>query len=138
MRALLILGLSFLAVACSAPSGSPDAGGPPRIATIPGRVDFGVDAGTPVNIGESANATLTLYNSGGQVLTMSAVTITGDPAFTAARPPTMSLDAGARTDVIVTFSPMEARVHTGRVNITSNAQNGATVAITVLGLGKTP
>ena len=127
-------------VACGGPTnnGGQDAGTGPRIATIPARIDFGIDAGTAVKVGLAGTATLTIKNSGSGVLTMTSVTLSGDPEFTATRPAAMSLDAGEGTDVTVTFSPMDVRNYSGRITIQSNAKNVPTAGITVQGKGEAP
>lgn len=142
MRALAILTLSALALACSPGSGGSDGGGGsgPRLATYPARVDFGVDAGTPVDIGSIGTQTLTIKNIGSGTLELSSVTYQGDPELTATRPASMSLGPDAGTDVTITFSPMDARAYSGRIVINSNARNisTGTAAISVTGLGKQP
>jgi hypothetical protein len=138
VRTLLWLTAAASSLACGGPTAGPDAGSGPRIATFPARVDFGIDAGTPVTVGGQDTATLTLSNTGSGVLVMSAINLSGDPEFTATRPATMSLDAGEKTDVTITFAPMVVKTYSARVTITSNARNGATVGIPVQGLGKAP
>jgi hypothetical protein len=134
---LLTAVLGFLA--CGGPTGGPDGGGSgPRIATFPARVDFGVDAGTPVDVGLVGTMTLTIKNSGSGTLTLTSVNLSGDPEFTATRPASMDIAADAGTDITITFSPMDVRNYGGRVTIQSNAKNVPTAGITVMGLGKQP
>jgi hypothetical protein len=139
VRAIAFLTVGVL-VACGGTNNNTgqDAGTGPRIATIPARIDFGVDAGTPVKVGLAGSQTLTIKNSGSGVLTMSSVTLSGDPEFTATRPASMALDAGEGTDITITFSPMDVRTYSGRITITSNAKNVPTAGISVSGRGEAP
>jgi large repetitive protein len=140
VRELGLLTTGLLFVACGGPSGGQDAGSGsgPRIATFPARVDFGVDAGSPVDVGLVGTATLTIKNSGSGTLTLSSVTLSGDPEFTATRPSSMDIAADAGSDITITFSPMDVRQYSGRITIQSNAKNVPTAGITVMGLGKQP
>lgn len=142
MRTLAVLTLSALSLACGPGTGGNDggSGNNPRLATYPARVDFGLDAGTPVDIASVGTQTLTLKNIGTGTLELTSVTYQGDPEFTATRPAAMSLGPDAGTDLTITFSPMDARAYSGRIIINSNAKNIATgtAAITVMGLGKQP
>lgn len=140
MRAIAFLTAGLLVIACGPGTGGNDggSGSGPRIATFPARVDFGVDAGTPVDIGLVATATLTIKNSGSGTLTLTSVTLSGDPEFTATRPTSMDIAADAGSDVTITFSPMNVGQFSGRITIQSNAKNVPTAGITVMGVGKQP
>jgi hypothetical protein len=69
---------------------------------------------------------------------MTSDSYTGDPEITATRPANLSLEAGDKADVTITFSPMDVKAFSGRITISSNAKNAPTAAITVQGLGKQP
>jgi hypothetical protein len=139
VRALAFLTAAAFLIACGGPAGGNDGGsGGPKIGTLPNKIDFGFDAGTAVAVGLVGTQDLVISNTGGGTLTLNTVTLTGDPEFTATRPSTMSLGAGEKVTVTVTFSPTDVKTYSGQVAISSNATNVPSAGVQVRGVGKAP
>jgi hypothetical protein len=76
-----------------------------------------------VAVGQSATQTVTLTNSGTQMLTVSAISVKGT-GFTASGPAMpISLNAGQSASVSAFFKPTVDSQETGTITITSNAPN---------------
>jgi hypothetical protein len=76
-----------------------------------------------VAVGQSATQTVTLTNSGTEMLTVSAISVTGT-GFTASGPKLpVSLSAGQSASVSAAFKPTVDSQETGTITITSNAPN---------------
>ncbi|MEI9978511.1 MAG: Ig-like domain repeat protein [Edaphobacter sp.] len=80
-----------------------------------------------VNFGETANQTVTIANTGGSPITISAISVMGgfsqQPSGSADCAAQMTLNAGVSCAVEVQFAPALSGAITGAVNIASNATN---------------
>lgn len=107
--------LPWLASACH-PLGSlpyEDTGGPSngaeRIALTPARIEFPL---VSVNVQGAAEATFTIYNLGGDTITVSGQDeVIGSEIFTVEAGPLLSIEAGARQDLTVRFAPTTEGVY---------------------------
>lgn len=87
----------------------------PSIVVDPEAVDFGV-----LELGEEASAVITITNIGDATLTLGALDIVGSDAFTLTATGTAStLEPGASTETLVTFSPMDA-IDAGALRVLSD------------------
>jgi hypothetical protein len=95
----------------------------------PSSVSFGT-----LGVGQSATQTVTLTNSGTEMLTVSAISVTGT-GFTASGPKLpVSLSAGQSASVSAVFKPTVDNQETGTITIASNALNSpALVALSGTG-----
>ncbi|MGH9935369.1 MAG: choice-of-anchor D domain-containing protein, partial [Blastocatellia bacterium] len=90
----------------------------PIMAVLPATRHFG-----HVMIGESAEATLTISNTGNAPLTVNSIT-SDNPRFTVASPMTpLTVAVGATTPVTVRFTPASESAQTGRLSFISNDPN---------------
>ena len=99
---------------------------PTRIIGIMGNLSFG-----PVNVGSTAQKTITLRNTGISPLTISGITL---PAgFSGNWSGTIA--PGGTQDVNVTFTPTAAQTYNGTVTIASNSTSGTnTIACSGIGI----
>jgi len=86
---------------------------PPQISVTPTSLNFG-----SVGVGDSADQTFTVQNTGGGTLTGSAGTTA---PFSVVSGSPFSIDAGASNFVVVRFSPTATGTFTRNVTFTSNA-----------------
>lgn len=97
----------------------------------PSAVSFG-----NVAVGQSATKTVTLTNTGSDVLTVSGISVAGT-GFTASGPHLpLSLSAGQSASISAVFKPTAGNAHTGTITITSNA-DGSPSLIALSGTGTT-
>ena len=92
-----------------------------------------------VNLGQSADLSLTLSNTGGADLTVNAIT-SSDPRFSAvfAGSPSgtpFTLDAGAELTLAVRFQPSSAGMHNATLSVSSNDTASPFVNISLSGEG---
>lgn len=75
-----------------------------------------------VIINNSASQSFTVYNSGGGVLNISSIEISGSPFFSVQNPPALpiALGSGQSTTFSVQYLPSQASAHSGSVNITDD------------------
>ena len=115
-------------------SGTGAAAAAPNVAVSPGSVAF---ADTPV--GGSTAATVTVANDGDAELSVSGVSLDGDPSFSA---PTaaFTLAPGASRGLAVTFAPTAPGAQTATLTVTSDDADrpSFTVALSGAGTGGTP
>src|SRR5580704_7042600 len=97
----------------------------------PSSVSFG-----NVAMGQSATKTVTLTNSGTEVLSVSGISVAGT-GFTASGPHLpISLAAGQSTSISAVFKPTAGNADTGTITITSNA-TGSPSLVALSGTGTT-
>ncbi len=97
----------------------------------PGTVSFG-----NVAIGQSTTKTVTLTNTGIDVLTVSGISVAGS-GFTASGPHLpLSLSAGQSASISAVFKPTAGSAGTGTITITSNA-DGSPSLVALRGSGAT-
>jgi hypothetical protein len=97
----------------------------------PSSVSFGT-----MGVGQSATQTVTLTNSGTDMLTVSAISVKGT-GFTASGPKLpISLGAGQTASVSAVFKPTVDSQETGTISIASNAPNSPTL-VALSGTGTT-
>jgi hypothetical protein len=108
----------------------------PHLCTDRTALVFGQEFGASIVVGASASETLELRNGGKQTLAISAVVVTGDPAFALAYAfvPTQ-LSQGQTLAVAVKFSPTEAKAFAGTLLVESNADNGGDAGFALSGCG---
>ena len=92
-----------------------------------------------VNLGQSADLSLTLSNTGGADLTVNAI-MSSDPQFSAvfAGSPSgtpFTLDAGAELTLAVRFQPSSAGMHNATLSVSSNDTASPIVNISMTGEG---
>jgi hypothetical protein len=95
-------------------------------------------------VGQSATQTVTLSNSGTEMLTVSAISVSG-AGFTASGPHLpLSLNAGQSATITAAFKPTSSAKETGMITIASNAPSSPSLValsgngITAAGLTATP
>ena len=97
----------------------------------PSSVSFG-----SVTMGQSATKTVTLTNSGTEVLSVSGISVAGT-GFTASGPHLpISLAAGQSTSISTVFKPTAGKADTGTITITSNAASSPSL-VALSGTGTT-
>jgi Abnormal spindle-like microcephaly-assoc'd, ASPM-SPD-2-Hydin len=97
----------------------------------PSSVSFG-----SVAMGQSATKTVTLTNTGTEVLSVSGISVAGT-GFTASGPHLpISLAAGQSTSISAVFKPTAGAVDTGTITVASNAA-GSPSLVTLSGTGTT-
>ncbi|HTT19569.1 MAG TPA: choice-of-anchor D domain-containing protein [Candidatus Sulfotelmatobacter sp.] len=101
------------------------------LAVTPGSISFG-----SVAVGSSQMQALTLSNTGTAGLTISAATITGSSFTLSGLALPLSLAAGARASLSVTYSPTSPGTSTASLTIASNATD-ASVAVPLSGTAAT-
>src|SRR5271163_638156 len=101
------------------------------IEILPNAVSFGNLA-----VGQSATKTVTVTNSGAEMLTVSGISVTG-PGFTASGPKLpISLSAGQSASISAVFKPTAGNSDTGAITIASNAE-GSPSMVALSGAGMT-
>ena len=104
-----------------------DGGSDTRIIRLEGNLSFG-----DVNVGDSAQGTLTIYNDGNSTLTVSSISY--PTGFSGNWSGTIS--AGSSHNVTVTFSPAQAITYSGTLTVNSNATSGTnTKSVSGTGIG---
>lgn len=102
--------------------------GTTRIIELSGNMTFG-----DVNVGNTADATLTISNSGDDELDVTNITL--PTGFTASATSTTVAAYGSQ-DVTVSFTPTDAMAYSGDITVTTNSTSGTnTIAISGTGLG---
>src|SRR5271170_1589751 len=97
----------------------------------PSTVSFGNLA-----VGQSATKTVTVTNSGTEMLTVSGISVAGT-GFTASGPHLpISLAAGQSTSISAVFKPTAAKANTGTITIASNAEDSPSL-VALSGTGTT-
>jgi hypothetical protein len=122
----------------------------PQITVSPGAIYFDSDTGGSWYVGSTTQDGVVITDEGQDPLTISAVTLTGDSAFTLVMPTpgSTNCDAGPSCQkltinrppdsavVQLTFAPTATKTYTATVTITSNGANdGGTVVIPVRAYG---
>lgn len=103
----------------------------PSINVNPTSLAFG-----SVNVGGTKSMTATIQNTGTASLTVSALTMSGDTAFTASPAAPLTVAAGASATVTVTYAPKSAGASAGAaLQISSNDLAKPTVSVTLSGSG---
>ncbi len=103
----------------------------PSIEVSPSTVSFGNLA-----VGQSATKTVTVTNSGTEMLTVSGISVTG-AGFTASGPKLpISLSAGQSASISAVFKPTAGNSDTGTITIASNAA-GSPSLVALSGAGMT-
>jgi hypothetical protein len=107
-----------------------------RVPITPNPFDF-----VPTFVGQSRQSTIAITNKGLDNLVLSAVTLTGDPAFRkfaptdgTTNPTTTTIEANKTAYFALLFNPTAAGTFTGTVNIASNAENSPSLDVPVSGL----
>ncbi|MBI5684477.1 MAG: choice-of-anchor D domain-containing protein [Verrucomicrobia bacterium] len=89
-----------------------------------------------VNVGSTKTATATIQNTGTASLTVSALTVSGDTAFSASPAAPLTVAVGASATVTVTYAPTSAGASAGAaLQIASNDPAKPTVSVTLSGAG---
>lgn len=102
--------------------------GKPVIAFTPDSMNSGI-----VFIGGNKVDTLTVRNAGSEPLMINSIT-TNNAAFVA-EPTGFTLSAGAKQQVLITFTPSDTVVYTGMLTVESNDSTRPTVEIPLSGRG---
>jgi len=97
-----------------------------RVIGLSGNLTFG-----NVEVGSSANATLTINNTGNSVLTVSSFSY---PSGFTGNWASGTIAAGSSQNVTVTFSPSAAQPYSGMITVNSDATSGAHI-IPAIGQG---
>jgi len=99
----------------------------------------------PTFVGTSRQSTISITNKGLDDLTLSSLTLSGDPAFRkyvpndgTTNPTLMTIPANKTSYFALLFNPTAAGTFTGNVNIQSNAENTPSLDIPVSGTASTP
>lgn len=87
----------------------------------------------PAKRGETSSASLTLFNSGSDVLTISSVQFSD--AHFATSVSNFQIAVGASYNLPLTFSPDDVGLFSGNLTITNNSQNSPTITIALSGAG---
>jgi hypothetical protein len=104
-----------------------------QISASPTSLSFG-----DVTVGTSSSQTATLSNTGNSSVTISQVTVSGAGFSASGVTPPLTLDAGQKIILTVTFAPTTTGSVTGSVSITSNASNSpATISLSGSGVSTT-
>lgn len=110
----------------------------PDIEIAPSALDLGA-----VEVGQTATAMATITNVGNRPLTLSGLTLGGDPSFTitdqpglpAALAPLANDPSSASVDIEVTFTPTAEAVASGQITVVSDDPDQGSTVITVAGEG---
>jgi hypothetical protein len=137
-RRLLVAGvLSLLVMAMAACQGvstaqhniSENGGGPGQLTVSSSSLSFG-----NVEVGTKQSQSVTLTNSGTTSITVSGVTVSGTAFSLDAVSLPLTVAAGQKQTVSVTFAPQTAGAASGTLTVTSNASN-ATIDVALSGTG---
>jgi hypothetical protein len=103
-------------------------------------IGFGQEFGSGTFIGMKPMESLSINNEGLGDLTISAITLTGDPQFTMmpATTPPVTVKGMQSTFVALFFSPDQAKIYTANLNIKSNAENTMSLDVAISGKGIEP
>lgn len=106
----------------------------PEIDVTPVAVNFG-----SVQVGQTADQTVTINNTGAATLTVSGLTITNS-VFSLVSPPSVpfNIGAGGNQALTVRFTPTAAGTQNGNLAIASNDADEPTVNVALTGTGTTP
>lgn len=105
----------------------------PDIDVTPTSLDFG-----SVTIGQSADRTLTVRNTGSAPLTVNTIT-SHNPRFSLVSPTgSFTVAAGNQQTVTARFAPTTAETHSGTLSIASDDPDEATVMVNLTGQGAPP
>lgn len=113
----------------------------PHLCPDRGSIGFAREFNSGTYIGARPLETLILNNGSTANLEITAVSYSGDPAFTyktepASLPATV---AGNKTMLVqIVFAPTQEGLHTGTLTVQSNAANGAERTFAVTGCGVAP
>src|SRR5215471_1634716 len=99
--------------------------------TAPATLNFG-----SIAVGSSQTQSLTVSNTGGASVTISAATVTGSGFTVSGLSLPYTLAAGASANLSLTFSPPSSGSDTGTLNITSDATDSS-VTVSLTGSGTT-
>ena len=106
----------------------------PTIGTSPNPRDFG-----SVDLGANATSTVTISNTGNDVLSISGIAVRGASDFTLVSPPTTpKIPAGQTLPLTVRFTPTAHGSRTAQIVITSDAANDDTYESALSGRGQGP
>ncbi|WP_394845977.1 choice-of-anchor D domain-containing protein [Pendulispora brunnea] len=106
----------------------------PSISVSPNPRDFG-----SVDIGGNATGTLTISNTGNDVLNISGIAMRGASDFTLVSPPTSPrIPAGQTLPLTVRFSPTAHGSRSAQIVITSDAANNDSYVASLTGRGQGP
>jgi hypothetical protein len=128
---------SILAVLACGPKPPPDNA---FITTDRGSIGFGQEFGSGTTIGQMPQENLAVNNLGLADLHITAITFTGDSAFTV-KPlvaPPITVKGMQSTFVNIIFNPTEPKMYTGKINIASDAENTKSLDVPISGLGIAP
>jgi len=100
----------------------------PYIGLVPSSLDFG-----PRLVGSPHDLTVTVANTGGAALTVTNFTLTGSDAFAVLESTPFSLAAGNSTNVTVRYAPTGVAMHSGTLNVWSDAVNTNPATVTLDG-----
>jgi Abnormal spindle-like microcephaly-assoc'd, ASPM-SPD-2-Hydin/Right handed beta helix region len=104
----------------------------PQISVIPGNLTFG-----SVTVGGSGKQSLTVSNTGGASLSITAAQVTGSGFSTSSLSLPMTVAAGASGTITVAFAPSASGSVTGSLSLASDAPTSPT-AIALSGAGVAP
>ncbi|MDD5222500.1 MAG: choice-of-anchor D domain-containing protein [bacterium] len=107
---------------------------PPEIQLAPVFLDF-----QTVSIGGSKSLAFAILNTGGSLLTVNSLSLTGT-GFSLPYPPsaTFQINPGASQNIQVDFSPPVTAAYSGQVQVLSNAPLSPTATVSLSGTGAVP
>ncbi|MBI3951626.1 MAG: choice-of-anchor D domain-containing protein, partial [Acidobacteria bacterium] len=105
----------------------------PDIDVTPTSLDFG-----SVNIGQSADRTLTVRNTGNAMLTVNSITISNSRFSLVSPTVPFNVAAGGQQIMTVRFSPTATGTQTGTLGLFSNDPDESTVNVSLTGQGVQP
>jgi hypothetical protein len=112
-------------------SGTEVAAGEPEITASRPNIAFG-----SVDVGSSAQETVTITNDGDADLIVSDASIVGQPSFTiVSGGGSFVLTPSATRDIVVQFAPTSAGFQDGLLNVSSNDADESTISIDLSGTG---
>ena len=110
----------------------------PQLVTDRDSLGFGQENGSGTFVGTSVQNSLLVQNEGQKDLVISNVSLSGDSAFDFEGPDITTVKSGQSALITVFFTPPAAGTYTGKLTITSNADNKPTKDVTLSGLGIDP
>lgn len=147
-RAILIGGLSAATIlsafsSCGQPTNPMPCDGEtlmstPHLCPDRGSIGFALEFNSGTFIGTKPQESLRLTNGSTANLDITAISYSGDPAFTYDTSPDAipATIAGNKNMLVrVVFAPTEARRYTGKLTVQSNAANGAERTFDITGCG---